>query len=403
MKKSKKIFSVMLCLGLLTLFFHPVPDDCSASEPARVKVGAILPLSGPLSMVGLGLARGYELYYEKLNEEGGLTINGRQYLFDLYKGDDRLDPEAAATAANNLVNNEGVKIVFGTIAESCVQAIYEVTRPAGVLFATSNINVPGHPADAHADHPLQFRPIINMNDSQPIILDYLVKTYPKAKTVAVIYPDVGYMDPIFDRLTGLLRGHGLEVVFLKGFDMFASDFVPLQTMVLAKKPDILWCMMSGTSRQQLKTARDLGFTGIYVDDTPTDPDVFIQTSGPKYCTDLISAGMDVDHPTKEMVDIIARWDAKYHEPFVSHMLIAWDNAWVTTQAIQKANSLDPAKIIEAVETMTNLGDVQTSFGPGYMSGLKELGANRRLVRPIPLVRIMNGEKEFIGLSLPPKE
>ena len=88
---------------------------------------------------------------------------------------------------------------------------------------------------------------------------------------------------------------------------------------------------------------------------------------------------------------------------MSHMLIAWDNAWVTTQAIQKANSLDPAKIIEAVETMTNLGDVQTSFGPGYMSGLKELGANRRLVRPIPLVRIMNGEKEFIGLFLPPKE
>lgn len=403
MKKGKKMFSVMLCMGLLALFFHPVVSDCSAAEPVRVKVGAIMPLSGPLTFVGLGLVRGYEIYYEKLNEEGGVTIDGQQYLFDLIKGDDRLDPEAAATAANNLVHNEGVKIVFGTIAETCVQAIYEVTRPAGVLFATANINVPGHPADAHADHPLQFRPIINTNDSQPIILDYLARTYPDAKTVAMIYPDVGFMGPVVDRLTGLFKERGLELLTVRGFDMFASDFVPLHTRVLAKKPDILWCMMSGTSVNQLKTARDMGFKGIYVDDTPTDPDVFIQANGPEYCTDVISTGMDVNSPTKEMIDIIARWNAKYKDPFVSHSLIAWDNAWVTTQAIQKANSLDPEKIVKAVESMSKLGDVQTSHGLGYMSGLKDLGANRRLVRPIPLVRIMNGKKEFQGLFLPPEE
>jgi branched-chain amino acid transport system substrate-binding protein len=416
MNKSKKIAIIMICVSLLVLLLltvlgggcpkptpapepTPTPTPTPTPEPVHLTVGAILPLSGPISFVGLGLSHGYELYYEKLNKEGGLTINGQQYLFDFILEDSRMDPEASATAATKLVHQDGADIVFGAVLETCTQAIYEITAPAGVLHPIANVNIPGHPADISPDKPLQVRPAINLNDSHSIILDYLVEAYPEAKTIAVIYPNLGY-ENIIENFTTLATERDFELVIVEEFDMYAADFVPMQTGVLATNPDIFWCMISGTSQQQLKTARDLGFTGIFVDDSPTDPDVHIMVSGPEYCTNVISAGMDISHPTEVLSDVIARWDAKYGEEFVSHCQVGWDAAWTITQAMEKAQSVDPGTIVATIETMTNVGDVQTVLGSGYISGLEDYGTNRRLVRPIPLVRIMNGEKEFIGLILP---
>ena len=50
--------------------------------------------------------------------------------------------------------------------------------------------------------------------------------------------------------------------------------------------------------------------------------------------------------------------------------------------------------------MDNLGDIQTAFGPGYIGGLKRFGANKVLVRPIPLVHVMNAKPKLIKMFTP---
>jgi len=73
---------------------------------------------------------------------------------------------------------------------------------------------------------------------------------------------------------------------------------------------------------------------------------------------------------------------------------------LNVQALKKANSVDPKKVVAAFESMTAPGSFQTAFGPGHMGGKKRLGVNRVVVRPMPISRVMNGKVEFVGFKMP---
>jgi hypothetical protein len=69
-----------------------------------------------------------------------------------------------------------------------------------------------------------------------------------------------------------------------------------------------------------------------------------------------------------------------------------------TQAMKKANSPDPEKILSAFDSMTAPGSIQTCWGPARMGGAKKYGVNRVLERPVPMTRITKGGIEFIGFK-----
>jgi ABC-type branched-subunit amino acid transport system substrate-binding protein len=110
--------------------------------------------------------------------------------------------------------------------------------------------------------------------------------------------------------------------------------------------------------------------------------------------------MDLSNPTPAMKEVIDRWQAKYKEPFVSDTILAWDESWMLVQAMRKAGSVDPAKVVAAFDLMTEPGSLQTVFGPARMGGAQRFGVNRVLVRPIPISTIMKGKIGLDGLHMP---
>jgi len=42
-----------------------------------LKIGVIMPISGPISVVGITLSRAIEMAFSKVNETGGLQVGGR--------------------------------------------------------------------------------------------------------------------------------------------------------------------------------------------------------------------------------------------------------------------------------------------------------------------------------------
>jgi hypothetical protein len=68
--------------------------------------------------------------------------------------------------------------------------------------------------------------------------------------------------------------------------------------------------------------------------------------------------------------------------------------------MEKAQSIDPEKVLATLETMTEPGVIQSTFGPAYMGGKKHFGVNRVLVRPIPVAHIMDGKTKTMNLVLP---
>ncbi len=398
MDRKKKSWSIVWLLFLLSLWLVIFAIDAQAAAK-RLKIGAIMPISGPLSPVGMAWARGWELYFDKLNEQGGVKIGKEQYLIDFILEDEKLSPEVAATAAKKLVHKDGAKFVFGAILDVCAEAIYQVCAPNKVLHLVSWINIPGHPGDVSAKKPFSVRPCISPHDAQAADYDYLIKTYPNVKTVVISAPDIGY-EGMIEKCKSIAKKLGVEVVAAEKWPIGTTDFLPVFTKILAHKPDAIHAMVSGQAMHQLRAARQLGFKGPFFSDSPLGPDVILTVAGPEASTDVFCNGMDLGNPRDAMREVINRWKAKYKEEFVSDALLAWDEGWILVQAMQKAHSVDPGKVLATLETMTKSGSLQTVFGPGHMGGLKSFGVNRVLVRPIPISRIMNGKIEFVKFILP---
>jgi ABC-type branched-subunit amino acid transport system substrate-binding protein len=175
-----------------------------------------------------------------------------------------------------------------------------------------------------------------------------------------------------------------------------TDFIPTYVKLLASKPDAIMAMVSGQAQYQLMAARQLGFKGPFFSNSPLGPDVFVRVAGPQVCTDVFCNGLNPDEPTPAMKEVIDRWQKKYKEPFVSDSIIAWDAGWILAQAIRKAQSVDPKEVVTVLHAMSNKGDLQTSFGPGYMGGKSRFGVNAVLIRPMPISHITNGKIKLIG-------
>jgi ABC-type branched-subunit amino acid transport system substrate-binding protein len=155
---------------------------------------------------------------------------------------------------------------------------------------------------------------------------------------------------------------------------------------------------------QLMAARQLGFKGPFISNSPLGADVFVNVvKDPTWLTDVLVNSPDIEVPNAAIQELMDRWSKKYpSDPFVSDAIHSYDMPWIIAQAMVKAQSIEPANVLAALETMTNLGDIMTGLGPGFMGGLEKYGVNRVLYRPLPLTRIMNGKMELIGYTNPEK-
>jgi branched-chain amino acid transport system substrate-binding protein len=381
----------------------PTTTAASTGAAKTLKIGTIMPQTGPLSVVALAFTRAWELYADDVNKAGGVKIGNDTYTIQLVQEDSKGSAEGASTAATKLVSQDKVDYVLGAILESEMAAINQVTEAAGVLYAQANANIPGAPQDVGIDKPLQVRPFINHDDTQPIDLNYLKETYPNVKKIALSVPDIGY-DSMVASLTEQTKAVGMEIVATEKWAWGTTDFVPIMTKLNAAGPDVIMAMVSGQANDQLKAARQVGFKGPFVSNSPLGADVFVATvKDPTMLTDVICNSVDVTHPTPEVQKLMDAWKAKWpNDPFVSDAVHAYDMPWVMTQIMQKAGTLDAATVVKTMEGMTNSGDLQTLEGAGYIGGLDRFGVNRVLYRPIPLTRLMNGVAEFIGFQEPVK-
>jgi branched-chain amino acid transport system substrate-binding protein len=359
----------------------------------KIVIGTILPLSGPISVVGLALKRGFEMRVAKINEQGGLKMNGKKYQIEMIAEDTKMNPGASGSSALKLIHKDGAKILYGGIIEPNIDAIYKVAKKAGVFYAIASVNIPGHPADVSDKRTNLVRLGPSFDDTHAIDLDYLAKSYPSVKNIVISAPDIGYEGMIKDFETKALE-RGLKVISVVKWPFGTTDFVPVFIKVLAAKPEAILAMVSGQGPYQLMASRQLGFKGIFIANAPMGPDIFMAIAGKKSCDNLITNGVDLSNPTDKMKEIMVRWKKAYNEPFIGDCFLAWDGADLLLKAIDMAQSTDPAKLTAAFESLNRPGDIMTSYGQGKFTGKDRFGVDRVLSRPVSITHMKKGKVVF---------
>jgi branched-chain amino acid transport system substrate-binding protein len=370
-----------------------------ARAEETLTIGGIMPLSGPVSTVGQAWTRGWQLYWDKINDQGGMEVAGKKYKVNFVAADSKFDAEAAGTSAKKLIFKDGAKFIFGELTNAAANAIQAVSSKEKVLNVVPWVAIPNADGDVSASKPYVVRPFISATDSLQMDYEYLKQEYPEVKKVAV----TSWLgnEPVLERAVAVARKNGYEVVAKDSYAMDSQDFVPFFTKVLAAKPDAIHLHSSPISGFLLRAIRQLHFKGPVFSDSPLDPFVIRETAGAGNAFNVFCNGMDPASPTPAMKEVVERWKGKYQDPFVTDAWLAWDTAWVLHQAMVKAGTVDPGQVGAAFETMTSLGQIKTVFGDGMMAGKDVFGVNRVLAKPIPISRIdNNGQIKLVKLSLP---
>ncbi len=120
--RTRTVLLVALLASILAL------AGCGGGGGA-IKIAILAPLSGDVSTFGESTRDGALLAISEYNEAGGVL--GRE--IEVVIEDSQCSPEAAVSAANKVIDQDGVKFIIGEVCSSASIPISEIVTQKGVL------------------------------------------------------------------------------------------------------------------------------------------------------------------------------------------------------------------------------------------------------------------------------
>jgi branched-chain amino acid transport system substrate-binding protein len=370
----KSVAGVMTVILFFSLFI------ISAQAQDTLKIGVILPLTGPNAMIGQEEKRGINMAIEKINAAGGALKKKVELIIE----DNRGDPTVIVSAAEKLITRDKVVALTGgysSVESLALLAAMKKYEPVTVWQGGGAVKMDqmyGKERWFFMLHP-------RSPDYQRNIADFLNSIQPKPKRIALAYEDTSYGVDHSKVAKGYLTELGFELVTFEPFKSGTLDFSPLLTKIKGAKPEIFyWVGYAGDSILITKQAKELGFT----------PKMLLDTVGvgfPEYRDSLKKdseyvCGIEVWAPSTKFAastqypqffpkteDWVAEYQKRYNREPNYWSIISYVSLFTLTNAINKAGTTDKEKLItalEATDTMTPMGHMKffkNQFGAIHQS------------------------------------
>ncbi len=207
----------------------------SSGNKAPLVIGASISLTGDFSDPGKAVQRGYQLWADTVNANGGIL--GRQVKLDIV--DDASDPTQVVTNYQNLINKDHVDLTFGPFSTL-------LTAPAARVAARYNYAflAPAGGGPAVFDQKLgnfffvQPAPVVKAGD---VFAKFLLSlpANERPKTAAYTELDDPFAAPIAENIRALLEAGGIQTVYKKVYPAETTNMGPIMAAAVAKTPDII--------------------------------------------------------------------------------------------------------------------------------------------------------------------
>jgi branched-chain amino acid transport system substrate-binding protein len=318
----------------------PVPTPVG---PLIVKLGHAAPLTGPQAHLGKDNENGAKLAIEDANAEG-IKIGGRPVKFELLSEDDQADPKQGTLVAQKFVDAK-VNAVIGHLNSGTTIPASKIYYDAGIPQVSPSAT---NPTYTHQGFKTAFRVMANDIQQGKVLGQYATNNL-KAKTVAVIDDKTAYGEGVADQFKKAVLADGAKVVAEEHTDDKAIDFSAILTKIKGKKPDLIFYggmdAQAGPMAAQMKK---LGIKSKFLMPDGGCTTEFHKLAGAAgdgaYCS---LPGVPLDKmpggPTfKE------KFANKYHTDIQLYAPYVYDAVMVVVDAIKRAGSADPEKIVEAL-------------------------------------------------------
>lgn len=225
---------------ILTILLSCVHETTSA-----VRIGAILPLTGPASAIGEGMRETLEWKLDELKAEG----KDIEFLIE----DSQSDPKQAVTAFKSIVEIKNTEIVF-TVLSSVGLALKPLAEEKQILL-WADIT---HP-ETTKNSQFVLRHANTVEKDSFLLVEHIKnKSFSK---ISIIHQQDDWGQAMSDEILGLLKQSNIEAENI-AIDHKESDFrTPLFKAIQKKSEAIIFIAVGPAAGLLIKQAKELNFEG----------------------------------------------------------------------------------------------------------------------------------------------
>jgi len=203
----------------------------------EIKIGTVLPLTGPFGSSGGYFKQGYTMAIDDVNKAGGLQVGGQKYHLNLIVLDDGSDGTRSRSLVEKLVTDQHVNFLLGGYDTSLVEAQEVVPDQYKIPYvegggAASEIFRRGY--------KYIFGTLATVYDLGKITTDFIAAQQaagklPKPLTMAVVWENTDHGKDYIDAISDAAKAHPdlYRIVLNQSFQLNGSDFSPLLQQVKA--------------------------------------------------------------------------------------------------------------------------------------------------------------------------
>lgn len=357
---------------------------------APIRVGALVPASGPEEYWGRPGLHGCQIWIDWINARGGMMIGGRRRPVDLIAADSALGEEAALEAARDMVETRNVRLVM-TLGGCDMRLALPYLMEREVLTATLL------PSDLSPDFPTliapaEVHPFFNVTG-----VEWLAQHRPDARRVALCSQTDGLGLPSLATYRAAFRVAEREIVGEVRYDPNSGDAETILRQMLDSDPEILcFCSSAPPMVEALtKAAFAAGFDGEIIACTCDSYRDLIKQTSRAFMERFTFQFPDFDDPGLEEAEFFFRRPKAFYETYNELFpdqwtAVSWEYAAILDRwhdAVETADSLRTAPVLAALKR----GRVMPhTFGMGRWWGAEVYGIDNALVGNWPVVAIRDG-------------
>jgi len=342
----KRVLRLLFVVVVLVLAAALVLSSCKAGGKAAgnvIKIGYTAPFTGSAAEFGTNGWRGVQLALEEINA-AGVKVGGKTYKIEIVRYDSKCEPTEAVANMRKLALEDKVVGVLGDHCSSCCRGIAplatEYKIPAITIeCAADNVTSPGQ------EYFFRMRPSMGLMAPlvTPRILDL---THAKRVAYLGVNDDYGrsFNKSVQDNMTKAGAATVAEIYFERG----NTDFMSFLNQLKAAKPDIV--MYVGTASEGamiLKQAQEIGITpGIkFIGSEEMGEMELVSLAG----EEAVEGSYSIALWGAVAADFEKKVKDKFDAPMHYAIIFAYDALKVMTDAIVRAQSLDPVAIKDALK------------------------------------------------------
>lgn len=330
----KKSFRVLMLLSFFVV-------SSIMSFAGEIKIGAVLPLSGPLAVYGQVCIKGVQLAVKEINEAGG--INGDK--IKLFIEDNKGDSAESVAALKKLISINKIEALVGCVTSTNTLAVAPIAQKAGIpLISPTATNIK---VTQMGDYI--FRACFIDPFQGQVMANFASKNL-KAKT-AVIFKDINsdYSEGLADEFVTTFANNGGKIIGELNYLANDIDFSSQLTKLKSLDADVVF--LPGYYNDVaiiLKQSKDLKIDTVYLGGDGWENSKLIEIAGTSADGNYFSTAFSAESESQLVQNFVTNFFDEYFEDANSMAALSYDAANMMFAAIDKAGSLDGAKIKDAL-------------------------------------------------------